>query len=154
MNELLVVAQVARYANASGTTIRNWTAEYADYLSAHANPPKGTERRFTPEDIDVLLTVAVMREQLQHHDAIRRALNDGTRLKPADYEHLSQPPTQSQETATDPPPLPRVIETAIMAHLNRIAILERKVDDLTERLLEAEKRATAAETELRVIHEL
>lgn len=145
MSDLSTVAQLARYTGVSGTTIRNWSAEFADYLSEHANPPKGTERRFTAEDIDVLATVATMREQLQDYGAIRRALDAGTRLTPPDHE------VPSQGSAAAPPTLPRVVETAITAHLARIAVLEQKIEDLTERLIAAEKRATAAEAKLEVL---
>ena len=137
------VLQAARMASVSGSTIRNWAAEFGEFLSPGANPAPGATREFTDDDLLVFSTVAVMRGQLAETAAIVDALRDGQRFEPV------APPTE------DAPPQDRANpETAVTLYKDLITQLETRAENLTDRLIEAEARAAAAERELQVIRQL
>ncbi len=163
---MYTVAQAARSANVSGTTIRNWSRMYADYLSLSANPPTGTPREFTADDLAVFSTIAVMRDQLQETEAIRAALDAGERREP-----LHPPPIDqilgrrgqaADQEATDPAAADQAgraadraaAETAISIYRDRVTQLETRADQLADRLIAAEARAAAAERELDILRQM
>ena len=156
---MYTVAQAARSADVSGTTIRNWSKMYADYLSPSANPPAGVPREYTPEDLAVFATVAVLRAQLVEYDDIRAALDAGQRLEPL------HPPPHEQPTADRAGPADQADQasaaaaaaaasTAIDIYRDRVTQLETRADQLADRLIAAEARAAAAERELAILREL
>ena len=160
---MYTVTQAARSANVSTTSIRNWSKLYADYLSPSANPPAGTSREFTPDDLAVFSTIAVLRDQLLETEAIRAALNEGQRLEP-----LQPPPHErpNADRAGDGPTVEAAAdqadraadraaaETAIAIYRDRVTQLETRADQLADRLIAAEARAAAAERELEILREL
>lgn len=75
-------AQVHRRLDIPKPTIRNWTAEYAAYLSNRAQPDGGKTRLFTRDDLVVLNTVRYLTrvEGLNNNDLVRQALEDGRRV--------------------------------------------------------------------------
>lgn len=64
---------------ASPQTIRNWTREFAKYLSPGANPGSGNTRNFTIEDMGVLSLVAEMSGKGQGFEQIHASLAAGQR---------------------------------------------------------------------------
>lgn len=62
-DRLYSVADVAAIAGVSASSIRNWSGQFADYLSPGANPPPGTERIFTETDAAVLQQIQQLRRQ-------------------------------------------------------------------------------------------
>jgi len=139
------VSQVARHLHTSGTTIRNYAAEFAEFLSPSATPPAGKPRRFTEEDLAVLSTVFVMRGQLAPPAAIIAALHDGQRLEPT---------TPASTDDTSDIDAPAAFTTALQVLESRLNKLEDRLEIERDARIDAEKRATAAETELRVLREL
>jgi DNA-binding transcriptional MerR regulator len=144
---MYTVAQVARHIGTSATTVRNWSADYADFLSLTANPEPGTARAYTEEDVRVLATVATLRAQLANVEDIRAALDQGQRLEP-------MPPTEGDETAENDTASTTGQPNALTLYVNRVTSLETRVEDLTDRLIDAEKRAAAAQKELDILREL
>ena len=63
----------------SPETIRNWANEFAEHFSVVGNPPKGKQRRFTLEDLEIFSLIAQMKEQGATFDEIRAALANGQR---------------------------------------------------------------------------
>lgn len=57
----LTPTQVARRANVSVQSVRNWTNDYAEFLSPAARGETGT-RLFDNEDVDTLCTIAALRK--------------------------------------------------------------------------------------------
>ena len=154
---MYTVAQAARSANVSGTTIRNWSRMYADYLSPSANPTAGTPREFTPDDLAVFSTIAVLRDQLQETEAIRAALDDGQRLEPLHPPPHEQPPADRAgqgEHVEAAAAAAAAASTAIDIYRDRVNQLEARADQLADRLIAAEARAAAAERELQILREL
>ena len=159
---MYTVAQAARSANVSGTTIRNWSRMYADYLSPSANPLSGTPREFTADDLSVFSTIAVLRDQLQETEAIRAALDEGQRLEPL-HPPPHEQPTADRAGQADPAAAAdqaeraadrAAAETAIAIYRDRVTQLETRADQLADRLIAAEARAAAAERELAILREL
>jgi len=54
-------AQVARKANVTAQSIRNWSRDYADLLSPAARGEAGS-RLYTDEDVQILCTIATLRK--------------------------------------------------------------------------------------------
>lgn len=159
---MYTVAQAARSAAVSGTTIRNWSKVYADYLSPSATPEVGTPREFTAADLSVFATIAVLRSQLVEVEGIRAALDAGERLEPlhppledsrgaADQaDQAGQPAADQAQQAADR----AAASTAIEIYRDRVSALEARADQLADRLIDAESRAAAAERELEVMRQL
>src|SRR5688572_24085144 len=63
-------------------TIRNWSAEYADFLSQRARPDDGKTRLFTYDDLIILNTVRYLTrvEGLNSNEQIRQMLTTGRRM--------------------------------------------------------------------------
>lgn len=144
LSPMYTPSQVARALGTTGTTIRSYAAEFAEFLSPSATPPAGKPRQFTDDDLAVLRTVYVMRRQLAPSEAILEALRGGVRLEPA-------APAGAEDTQA---------EAATGAFSTALALFESRLDKAESRLeeeraarLAAELRAVAAETELRLIRE-
>src|SRR5215212_6826613 len=65
--------------NVSPETIRNWANEFAEHFSIVGNPPKGKQRRFTVEDLEIFSLIAQMKEQGGTFEEIHAALANGQR---------------------------------------------------------------------------
>ena len=63
--------------NIAPETVRNWTREFARYLSVTANPETGRTRLFTDEDLKVLDLVNTMRNDNKSYEDIHVALAAG-----------------------------------------------------------------------------
>lgn len=63
----------------SRQTISNWAVEFAAYLSVTANPVQGVHRRFTDDDLGVLVLVAEMKHAGSTYEAIHASLKAGQR---------------------------------------------------------------------------
>jgi DNA-binding transcriptional MerR regulator len=75
-------AQVHHRLGVPKPTIRNWSAEYASYLSKRAQPNDGKTRLFTHDDLVVLNTVRYLtrEEGLNDNDQVRAILSSGHRV--------------------------------------------------------------------------
>jgi DNA-binding transcriptional MerR regulator len=63
-------------------TVRNWSEEFSEYLSATANPGKGRHRNFTDRDMRVLALIAEMKQQGRTYEDIHMALKAGSLGEP------------------------------------------------------------------------
>ncbi len=64
------LADLARLLQLDGSTLRRWTALYAEFLSPGAAPPKGKARALADHDLKVLRYIATMRDSGQDQIAI------------------------------------------------------------------------------------
>lgn len=110
-----------------------------------ATPPAGEPRQFSDDDLAVLSTVFVMRGQLATPAAIVAALRDGQRFEPTRAAGPEDAP------AVD---APAAFTTALQVLESRLNKLEDRLEIERDARIDAEKRATAAETELKVLREL
>jgi len=146
-SDMYTVKQVADFLGISTPALRNWGKEYGDYLSDLATPPKGQTRRYTEDDLLVLNTIAVLKQQGKEPSRIQHDLRVG------DYIAVDLPPQEAaghqQETALQTESFTQTI-ALFEERLNR---WEKKIDQLQIDLRAAENRATEAETELRILKE-
>lgn len=147
--------QVADNLNLSSTTIRNYSRLWSDYLSPAANPEAGQPRLYSEDDLAVIATIAALRDNQATTDQIRAALDAGQRLEPV-RPPVEEPPA---DRAGDGPTVEAAAAaaaatTAIDIYRDRVNQLEARADQLADRLIEAEKRAAAAEKELEVMRAL
>jgi DNA-binding transcriptional MerR regulator len=125
----------ANRLNVTTNTVRNWSEQYAEYLSLSAQPGQQSERRFTEKDLTVLEYIKQLRSEGLKESEIKQRLAE-TRF--ADVEVLSpsentpQAP-QSTKSAIEQPALPDTPHAtpapivALDDHEKRLALLERSV---------------------------
>ena len=70
---------VAELFSVSPETVRNWANEFAEYFSVVGNPPKGKQRRFTIDDLEIFSLIAEMKGRGANFDEIHLALAAGQR---------------------------------------------------------------------------
>jgi len=124
----------------SNTTIRTWSREFGDFLSAGANPERGQVRVYSDDDIAVFTTVKVLRSQHQTFDAIHKRLATGERLEPV--------PQESPDTPEAPPERADSDESDGSMALAPADLLERfmvQLESSNEARIAAEIRASTAE---------
>ncbi len=64
--------------NISSATVRKWADEFSDFLSPSANPPSGTTRRFTDQDVQVFATIIRLKHMSMTTDEVIAELETGT----------------------------------------------------------------------------
>jgi DNA-binding transcriptional MerR regulator len=92
--ELRQPGDVARELDISTSTLRRWAKEFHPYLSRMAGRPDsmgggvGTHRRYTDEDLELLMRVKVLLDQgLTYDQVVRRLKSEGA---PASMEEQSR----------------------------------------------------------------
>lgn len=76
-------------------TVRNWTADFAQYLSDEATPSKsGARRLFTEDDVKVFALIRELTQSGQTYAQVRQTLADGKRGE------LPQMPISKDDTTT------------------------------------------------------
>lgn len=109
----------------SSQTIRNWSREFARYLSVTAVPEEGRTRVFTDEDMRVLDLVSTMKSEGKQYDEIHAALLSG--------ERGNSPGFTSEEVRA-------LITGEIERRLQlEIQVLKRQLEHSEKKLEEAEK---------------
>lgn len=107
----------------SRQTISNWCKEFAPYLSVTANPPSNGHRRFTEDDVGVLVLITSMKDMGNTYEDIHASLSIGQR---------GQLPTPSPN--------------AITPAMQQMMTLQARIIDLEEQL-------DAAADELKIVRE-
>ena len=160
------VTQVARFLSVSVGTVRADGREFADFLSAAANPGPGQERRFNDDDLSVFQTVRVLRGRNLTLEQILAELQKGTRLEPAEAPAEPQHGRRRNET-------PEGVQLELANQLKAVIakfegeleatkserdrlIMERdrereKAEAHAVAVLDAEKRAAAAEARAQLL---
>jgi DNA-binding transcriptional MerR regulator len=114
-------AEVARRANVSVQTIRNWSADYAVLLSPQARGKAGP-RLFSDEDVDTLCTIATLRRTgMQPAEIITRIQADNT--PPV----VDVAPTTSPQTPYNEPQGMALVQSSTPDPYNA---LQRRMDGL------------------------
>jgi len=147
---MYTVKQTSKALGISDATLRIWGKKYEKYLLPEANPASGEARKYKDEDILALNTVKVLRSQGQDFAQIEVALEDGTRLEPTEKPTEDESPPASKGTALQT----QAFTEAMRAYEIRLDSIQEDLKAEREARLAAEIRATAAETELRVLKEV
>ena len=137
--------QASPLIGVSASTLRNWCKTYADELSEGANPPIGTERRLTQQDVAKLQQVKVWRDNRMSTQEIKRLLQAAASAnEPAPLiVNAPQSPQTTQGARSDDLPLAIVLSSiekrydATDAHLAttdaRLATLEKAIAAVEQR---------------------
>lgn len=167
--------QAAKLLNASEPTIRNYCLDerFSPYLSAGANPAKGSPRSLTAEDLTIL---AFIRERTSAGDTYEQVAErlaekiSAGELAPFEFpeEERSQAPEtdgwgiprrRAQPPADQPPPQPAplaIMAQTLTAELAAARERERQAQEreqqLWDRLIAAETARAHAEGELAALH--
>lgn len=143
------VTQAAKAVNVSVSTIRHWGNLFTDHLSDLAKPAAGERRQYNEEDLAILQTVKVMRDQRYPFPEIEKVITKGDRFELVQSDSKSAP--KSPKTAPD---TPEQVETEVTHALARVDLLERfvsryenKIDTLENQLIEEREARLKAETE-------
>lgn len=92
---MITASYVLELFDISRETVRQWAAEFADYLSPGANPGDRLPRLFTDDDMRVLALVSQMKDEGKRYADVHAALRNGQRAEPPD-----KPAAQVELTAT------------------------------------------------------
>lgn len=112
-------AQVAKIANVSPQSVRNWSREFADLFSPAARG-EGSARLFNERDVEVMCAIADLKKSgVPSSEVAARILN--TDVSPIlDLEATPhESPTPPHEATASPPLLPMVL-TSLEARLQAI----------------------------------
>lgn len=119
-------ADVARLANVTPQTIRDFTKRYADFLSPQASPENGA-RLYTDEDTEILRTVAALRRSGISHSKIAAQLRSRNEVPPVvdvtPSNQAQEPPKNGLESFLAPQIIQSITTT-------RFDALERRFDSL------------------------
>jgi DNA-binding transcriptional MerR regulator len=74
--------QVSTMFGVTIETVRNWSQEFADYLSHRANPGKKRNRSYTQQDLEVFALVSNLKHEGLTFEDVHVALRNGERSTP------------------------------------------------------------------------
>lgn len=141
-------ATAAKLVGVSPSSLRNYCNNplFAPFFSAGATPPRGQARQLCDTDLRTLRFIATQTTAGVQLATVAERLEAGE-LETFEWFSPGQEPApqELQSSAT------LALATALTTQLERARTHE---NELLERLLEAERRATAAETELRTLKEM
>lgn len=151
--ETFSVKQTSKLVGKAPNTLRTWSSPdfFGPFLSEHANPEPGGERRFTEEDIRVLRTAVILQKRgLQISEIIPR-LGAGEILEEVPGEGPAKPPEEERKAPGRdliPPSLIQQIELFLQPYETQVSRLSAELErERTELERERENRI-AAELEL------
>ncbi len=149
--------ELATLLGVSDQTIRAWTETFAESLSDSAKPdrPMQGNRKaplfFSPDDQEILATVASLRQRQQSFDEIKAALKNGER------EPLPEPADQEGQPGTALTMLPpAALMRELVEHKERLAHYEGRLLELEgqrARLLTDQKRLDEVSGQLKEVRE-
>jgi len=151
--ETFSVTQASKLVGKAPNTLRTWTrADYfGPYLSSHANPEPGGERRYTEEDIRILRTVVILQKRgLQIADIVPR-IAGGELLEELPGEETFEPPQRERETPGRelvPPSLIQQMELFLRPYESQITRLSADLERGREELERERESRITAEREL------
>ena len=148
-------SQSAKLASISPSSVRAWTAVYNTFFTETARPPKGQKRSYMPDDIALLLTIKELKSENREEAHIIATLADGYRV------NYVEPPSDDAPVQSDTTNGLITKLTATVANFEgQLTTITNERDRLITRLdkshtaaLDAEIRATAAETEVKLLRE-
>lgn len=149
--ETYSVKQTGDLIGKAPNTVRTWTGPdlFGPYLSEHANPPEGEERRFTEGDIRRLRTAVILQSQGLKLSEIVPRIAGGELLELPEGEPLpglgnkSGPRVEEAEIPQDralvPPALSEMMLLMLRPYESQIDRLSREIDKERETRREAER---------------
>lgn len=127
-------SQVAKRFGVADQTIKNWAAEFAQYLSPTATPGEGKRRAFTADDVSVFAVVHELVGRGRDTSAAHAALQAGRR--PTD----ALIPLSTGDTLISVQRERDMLQGAVMELREQLAKSTSDRDELIKRLARAELR--------------
>lgn len=143
------VSDVAKRLDQSPSTIRAWSDEFADFLSAEATPGKGKTRVYNEDDMGVFSLVASMRQDGKPYEAIQKAIQEAL----DSGEGLSRPQEEAGGPTTGTGLTLYQMTALLSEQRGRMQTLEEERDFLREENRKLTERAVRAETLLEASRE-
>ena len=147
------IKDAADYVKVPVGTVRQWVKDFqhTGAFSEYATPAKGKTRLFTDDDLIVLWTVKVKRAE---REKTAEALKANERYEPQPTSSTND--TESAQNDTQEPQQAlevfQAFKTTIESYERQIGTKDARINELTERLIDAESRAAAAESQLQSKH--
>jgi DNA-binding transcriptional MerR regulator len=139
IEKMLTVSQVAKQVGAAPNTIRGYCRDFGQFLSEGATPKAGQERKFTEDDIPVLVSIKTLKAQRTEKDAIIASLLQGERYEPAEVsEEPKEEPESAEKPATKELAPKDLLDRFVMPLLDSI---QTQLDDEREARVRAEREA-------------
>lgn len=142
--------ELADWLGLADSTVRVWSREeFKPYLSATAQGGEGRTRHFNEQDARIIAFIAVLKNEGNSSDDVHRALQQ---LQDGDWRDL--PPMPAAPPDVGPiAMIPReTAETAVSAQrsamMREIAILEDRVDLLSQQLAEEREKRDSIQEDL------
>lgn len=127
MTTLLKPAQLAELLGVSEPTIKRWCLRLSEFLSEHANPAHGSQRRLTEQDVFVLRHVKALLDTGLSLEAIAVQLRKEAGETPTELSTVAASPLESN----DPWAVLRDALAQIASQNERIATLETRLERLS-----------------------
>jgi DNA-binding transcriptional MerR regulator len=122
---MLTPSQVAKRANVSGQTIRNYSSEYAELLSPTASVKNGT-RLYTDEDVQILCAIAELRKAgIPPGEIVARLQSDIPTIVDVDSNEPIKDPQEPLETVQEALLAPQMLLPTLNA---RFEAIERQIE--------------------------
>jgi len=148
------IGDAAKHAGIGASTARDYLKDFPAYFSDDATPEKGTRRVLTWADIETLATIREQRKQGKDKEEIAATLASGEResIQP----HVDDTAAGGQTTAliTQLTAAASQWEATARTLANERDHLRDELTDERQARLDAENRAVAAETELRILKDI
>jgi DNA-binding transcriptional MerR regulator len=145
---MYTVSDLAGSFDVSQQTIRQWSMEFKQYLSARANPGRNRVRAYCEGDVAVLALVAQMKSMGHVYEDVHMALANGQRGEVPDIEKITRQPDALQIRTDKELLLAKQQAETALAHA---AELEGRVKHIEEERDRWQERAEEAEA---VLHQL
>lgn len=153
--EIYTPKQSAQAVGVHDNTIRGWVREYADHLSAGANPASGHPRQLTPEDVAKLQSIKGWKDAGLPPDAILERLATLTpeSLQKPYIEAAESPPATLQQPTTDNQALTIAIANLadVRLQVERVLDAVQELDRRIEERVNQVKEEVKQETEQRLL---
>jgi len=141
------VSDVARRLGVSPGTIRNYSRQFAEFLSPGASPPRGQTRQFSMADAHIFVFAQRLLAKGATYDGVRIQLKLGIYLKePMEVPPLPEPgPKKMESVPADS------IQLIIQPYIEEANRLRRERDEALARIAELERELGRLEGQLEVI---
>jgi DNA-binding transcriptional MerR regulator len=125
-------AQVAKLANVTAQTIRNYTDTYGELLSTAARREDGS-RLYTDEDVRILCDIASLRKsRVPPGEIIERIRNN--EVPPIIDVTPNVPSNAPQEPSKDAPDAPLALQLVVPSLQRQMDMMERQIETLARRV--------------------
>ncbi len=145
-------SKAADLANISASSVRLYTDKFGEFMSPGATPPKGKARLFNDDDVAVMAFVTKCKADGQTDGEIKARLDNGEWV--ALREEIETRSTADGKERSE-------LAVRLAASMSQVQMLQQllgrndeRIQQLTDQLINAEKRASVSEYQAKEIERL